>query len=208
MSPSRTDQSETHAQNGTARDYARAEGGESAAHDFYHSWMDMYQQWSEEGMTAFQKGIEATQRMMPFTPPGQEMMNLWMDSMQSFSTRISQELGQDGSPQQAMAAMADPTAYKKMYDVWLDTWSTQLEGYLRSPEFAAKSGRDLEAFSDWKKKLGEVMEAYWESIHLPSSADMREIYHKLYLMDRKLDDMDRRFRTIEKHLAQLVAAKK
>ena len=50
------------------------------------------------------------------------------------------------------------------------------------------------------KKLGEAFEIYWESVHLPSAADMREVYHKLYSLDRKLDDLDKRFRNIEKLL--------
>jgi hypothetical protein len=82
-----------------------------------------------------------------------------------------------------------------------------MDTMMRTEAFAAKSGKDLEQFADYKKKMGEMLEAYWESLHLPNSSDMREVYHKLYTMDRKLDDLDNRLRSIEKHLEKLVSVK-
>lgn len=164
------------------------------ASDAFKSWFDFYRQMSEEGMTAFQKGLEATQKFTPFAP-GQEMYSVWIDSVQDFHKKVGQE---SLYPYPGM----DTESYKKMYEAWLEAWSKNLDTYMRTPEFASRSGKDLERFSDFKKQMGNMLEAYWESIHLPSAADMREVYQKLYVLERKFDDMDRRFRSLEKYFTQ------
>lgn len=179
---------ETHARNGKHHDSSH----EKTMHDAAQNWFDFYQKMTEESMSAFQRGMEMSQKAAGFTAPfgpGQEMFRMWSESMQDFTRRMG------GEP-----FWGDPASFRRAYDAWLESWAVQMETYMRTPEFAAKSGQDLEAMSDMKKRMGKMLEAYWDSIHLPSAADMREVYHKLYLMERKMDDMDRHLRDIKKML--------
>ena len=166
--------------------------------EHFGAWQEFYQRMSEEGMAFFQQGMDAAQSMMP-SYPGKEAFQVWTDSYQDFMNRIGKE---------GMAAPGDPTAYRRMYEIWLETWGQNLETYMRTPEFAAKSGKDLEMMAEAKKRIGEMLEAYWASIHLPSSADMRELYHQLYTIDRKLDDLDHRFHMMEQALKHNTSRKK
>jgi hypothetical protein len=71
---------------------------------------------------------------------------------------------------------------------------------MSTPEFVARSGQDLEQFSEFREKTGDMMNHYWENLHLASARDLHEVFHKLYTMDRKLDDLDERLR----HLMDLM----
>jgi hypothetical protein len=160
-------------------------------------WMETYQKWTDESLNAFQQSMQQAQKMNPmFNNP--ELMKLWQDQFQSFTDKVRTTDWQHPS---------SPENFKKIYDTWLESASAQMDTMMRTEAFAAKSGKDLEQFADYKKKMGEMLEAYWESLHLPNSSDMREVYHKLYTMDRKLDDLDNRLRSIEKHLEKLVSVK-
>jgi len=157
---------------------------EASAEDFYKSWTGFYQQMADESTELFQKGMMTFQQMVPLYP-GQEMFKEWLENSQQLVSRMTEE---------SMSAPGDVNTYKRMYDLWIDTWTRNLEGYMKTPEFAARSGKDLETFSELQKKMGEMMEAYWQAIHLPSAQDMREVYHKLYTIERKLDELDRHMR--------------
>jgi hypothetical protein len=177
MPPSQTDSEKQNSHHSHSTGYSYQ--------DAYESWSQYYQQMATEGMAFFQKGLEATQKFTPFFPQP-ELYQVWTQSYQDFLSHLGHDPSQLG-----------PDKFRELYDIWLETWSRHLEHYMRTPEFAAKSGKDLETFSEFSKQMGRLLEAYWESLHLPSSADMREIYHKLYLIERKLDEMDRRFRHFE-----------
>jgi hypothetical protein len=201
MSPTQQDHGAPH-QNG------KSEGAESA----YQTWYDFYRQMSEEGMNAFQKGIEASQNFSasaPFNAHGSNplaanpIMNVWMESIHQFN----EKMGTEKTAADSLNEFSNPEYYKKMYDAWTQTWGENLETYMKTSEFAEKSGKDLEKFSDLKAQMGKTLEMYWESIHLASSADMKELYHKLYQMDRKLDDLDKRFKNIEKGIETLLTQK-
>ncbi len=159
----------------------------------YQNWTNLYQQMANEGMTFFQKSVEATQEMMPNPEQHQEMYQHWNESFLNFM----QEAGSDGQ-------IPDPESYKKLYNVWLDTWSKNFEGYMRSPEFVKNSGKNLEAFSDAKSQMGDMLEEYWHNIHLPSTRDMKEVYHKLYIMERKQDEQDRKLDEISATLKEIL----
>ena len=160
-------------------------------------WMETYQKWTDESLNAFQQSMEQAQKMNPmFNNP--ELVQLWQEQFQSFTDKVRTTDWQHPS---------SPENFKKMYDTWLESASSQMDTMMRTEAFAAKSGKDLKQFAEYKKKMGEMLEAYWESIHLPNSSDMREVYHKLYTMDRKLDDLDNRLRNIEKHLEKLTSPK-
>jgi Poly(R)-hydroxyalkanoic acid synthase subunit (PHA_synth_III_E) len=152
--------------------------------DYYKAWSGFYQQMADESTEFFQKGMTTFQRMVPLYP-GNEIFKQWLENSQDFMNRMTEE---------SLNAPGDVNTYKRMYDLWLETWTRNLEGYMKTPEFAAQSGKDLETFSDLQKKMGEMMEGYWQAIHLPSSQDMREIYHKLYMIERKLDELARHMR--------------
>jgi hypothetical protein len=154
--------------------------------DPYKAWMDYIQTVNEESATFFQRSMDMSRSLFPMA--NQDFMRLWMENYQEFVTRMTEN---------PTAFQEDPAgAARKLYDTWVDIWSKNLETYLRSPEFAAKSGRDLEMFSEMRKRWGQFLESYWEGLHLPSSADMRELYQKMYTMDRKLDDIDSRLRKL------------
>lgn len=168
--------------------------GYKNSQDAYEAWRDFYQKMTDESMAFYQQGMEMFQKMTPFYPAAQGgVFKEWINNYQAFVDRVREETG-------GMMPM-DMESYRRMYEAWLDTWTRNLESYMRTPEFVAKSGKDLEAFADVQSKFGEMMEAYWHTMHLPSTEDMKEVYHKLYLIDRKLDDMDRR-------MSELIAASK
>lgn len=151
----------------------------------FEAWQDLYRQMADEGLSFYQKGIDTVQRMFPPMYPGGELFGQWMENYQDMMSRMGEDVSR--SP-------GDMDVFRRMYDTWLDAWTRGLESYMRTPEFAAKSGKDIERFSDIQKRTGEMMEAYWHAMRLPSTHDMREIYHKLYILERKLDDLDRQIR--------------
>jgi hypothetical protein len=174
---------------------------ESSQQNPFAPWMETYQKWTDESLNTFQQSIQQSmaqaQKMNPmFNNP--ELTQLWQEQFQSFTDQVRTTDWQQPS---------SPEAFKKMYDTWLESASSQMDSMMRTEAFAAKSGQDLKQFAEYKKKMGEMLEAYWESLHLPNSSDMREVYHKLYTMDRKLDDLDNRLRNIEKHLEKLASGK-
>jgi hypothetical protein len=153
----------------------------------YRAWSDFYRQMSVEGMEMFQRGVENAQRMSPLGSDN-PFFRFWFNTQQDFMNRFSHG---------GWAEAADPEAYQKAYDSWMDTLGQNLETYMGTEEFASQSGKGLEMLSDMKKKTGELMESYWHALHLPSAHDMRELYHKLYVIERKLDEMDRRLRDLQ-----------
>lgn len=147
----------------------------------YDTWSDFYKQITDEGMSFFRQGVEMAQQMSPFYMSN-EIFQQWMENYSDFINQISQR----------SSAPLNAADYRNIYESWLDAWNKNLESYMQTQYFAEKSGKNLETMSDFKKKGGELMEAYWHNLHLPNTEDMREIYHKLYTIERKLDDMDRK----------------
>jgi hypothetical protein len=139
-------------------------------------------------MDMFRKGMDAAQQMSPFFP-GNPAFELWMQNYKQFTDKAMAE---------TMERPMEPETFRRIYEAWLTTWSKNLDVYMRTPEFLEQSGRNMEAFSEFRKRMDEMLDEYWKSIRLPSTRDMDEIYQKLYLIDRKLDDMDRRFRDFER----------
>ncbi len=184
---------DTQKENGTRNE------GQNNARDMFETWQGYYQQWADESMEMFNRGMETAQKMSPFFP-GPEMARVWMDNYKEFMDRFASEgMG---------SASSGADTYRKAYDVWLDYWTKNMEAFIQTPEFAEKSGQHLGMMSDMKQRFGEFMESYWHAMHLPSSHDMREIYHKLYIIERKLDEMDRRFREAETGSVSGAGAKK
>lgn len=147
-------------------------------------------------METMRRNWEEFYGMIPFAPQP-KVAQLWMDNYMAFI----KQAGQDGM----MGFASDPSGTsKRMYEQWVDLWSKSLDAYFRSPDFAAKSGRDLEALSEWKKWYGQWMESYWASVHLPSTADMRDVYQKLYVLDRKLDNLEQLVRDLRDPKQQAV----
>lgn len=175
MTTAKNSQEEREAQNGRRED---------SLQDAAQAWGSFYQQMADEGMDFFRKGMEIAQQASPFALGG-GVYKQWMDNYYAFVNRVMEE---------SSAPMDTKEGYRRFYDAWLDVWTRGMESYMQTPEFAARSGKHMENVSDLTKRTGEIMEAYWHSVHLPSSHDMREIYHKLYLIERKLDEMDRRMR--------------
>ncbi len=171
------------------------QNGSRQTEEAYKNWASLYQQMTEEGMGLFRKSVETAQEMMPTPEAHQEMYRHWNDSFQQFMEKASVE----GKAQ-------DPSTYKELYTLWLENWSRQFDAYMRTPEFVENSGKNLEAFSDAKSQMGEWLEEYWHNLHLPSARDMREIYHKLYILERKQDAQDRKLDQINETLSQLLKA--
>lgn len=184
----------------TAEDTQKQNG--PTGEEMFQPWMEMYKKWTEESMTSFQSAMSQAQKMNPMLG-NPELYELWQQSYQAFTDKVQTTDWRNA----ANPENYNPENFKKMYETWLENASTQMDSMMRTEAFAAKSGKDLEQFAEYKKKLGELFEGYWETLHLPNAADMREVYHKLYTMDRKLDDLDTRLRNIEKHLEKLAGTK-
>ncbi len=67
---------------------------------------------------------------------------------------------------------------------------------MQTPEFAAQSGQHLEHMSQFQEQSAKLLEQYWATLRLPSTHDMKELYHKLYVIERKLDDLDKQLYNI------------
>ncbi len=170
-----------------AKGQKREQNGHSTAPDTednpQEAWQGFYQKMAEDGMQFFQQSVEMAQKCSPFFP-NNELMTMWAGNYQDFLQQVQAETTESKG--------FDPDSYKRLYEAWLNTWTHNLEGYMRTPEFAEKSGKNLETMSEMQKKMGDFMESYWQMMRLPSAQDMREIYHKLYLIERKLDEIDSR----------------
>ncbi len=184
-----TRNSKTETQNGGREDRF----SEGAYADAYAAWGDFYQKMAEEGLDLFQRSVETAQDMMPGAM-NPNIYQYWSEGFRDFMQYTARE----GMP-------TDPQGFRQFYDMWLESWSKGFEAYMRTPEFVSSSGKNLEAMSDIQLKLGEMMEEYWHAIHLPSSRDMREIYHKIYLTERKQDEQDRKLDDINQKLDKLLA---
>jgi hypothetical protein len=174
-------------------------GHSTASQEMYENWRGYYQKMTDDGMSYYRQGMDMFQKMAPFYPANSFMQG-WMENYQTFLDRVRDESG--------AGSATDMDSYRRMYDAWLETWTKSLEGYMRTPEFVAKSGKDLEAFTDFQNKMGDMMDTYWNTLHLPNTADMKELYQKLYTIDRKLDELDRRFREFAASSKSSATAKK
>lgn len=177
----------------------------------YQAWSGFYQRMAEEGLTFFQKNMEAAQQMMPGMlgmsgMPGMGTSGMsGMPGMQGFAApdlyrQWTEAFHEMVNAWETEGGTMNPEIYQKMYRIWLEMCSKSAETFMRTPEFVQASGKNLEAFSDAKARMGEMIEEYWGLLHLPSTHDMRELYHKHYLQERKLDEMDRKLDEILSHL--------
>lgn len=157
-------------------------------HEAFETWAGFYKEMATQGMGMFEKSIEAAHQMHPLYP-GSEVYDQWLDNFKDFTEAFMRETTENPG---------DPEAFRRLYQIWLTACSKNFESYMRTPEFVARSGKNIEEFSELKQKMGEGLEEYWHAIHLPSSRDMREIYQKLTVIDRKMDELDKRFREMEK----------
>lgn len=187
------------------------EASMDAMNMMYDTWRDWMTQASQEGFSMFQQGLASAQRFAPGMAGDFEerlasmpwaasidadkltqMSQQWMDSFGRFMAHSSDAI---------QANPTDPQAYKKIYEAWLNSCAEQMEQWMQTPEFAAQSGQRLEHMSQFQEQSGKMLEQYWATLHLPSTHDMKELYHKLYVIERKLDDLD-------KQLYQIVQSQK
>ncbi len=162
----------------TTRHSQYRDSGESDTRTALDMWMDYYKTVMEQGLEVMHRGTEMAFQT-PTGMPGWDSFETWMDAYQS---RLN--------PSEKL----DNQTLRNMYDAWVHAWAESMERWMSTPEFVAKSGQDLEHFSEFQEKTGTMMNQYWETLHLASARDLHEVFHKLYLMDRKLDDMDKRLR--------------
>jgi hypothetical protein len=155
----------------------------------YTMWWDFYRQMAEEGQDMWRKSMDMAQQMTPFFP-NSDMFRQWNGMMQDM-------MGGGAGESPFLNPSSGTETYRQMYDTWLSMWTETMERSMRTPEFAAKSGKDMERFSEAHQKMSESMESYWQALRLPSAQDMREIYQKLYMIERKLDEMDQRIRRMQ-----------
>lgn len=166
----------------------------------YQVWGNFYQNMMEEGVDFLRQGMEMAQKMSPLYPDN-TAFSVWMRNYQDFMSRVSEEATTAGQRPGA-------ESYQRIYEAWLDTLSRSMETYMQTPEFVSQSGKHLETMSEVHQKMAEAMEAYWHALRLPSLHDMREIYHKLYIIERKIDDLDRRFREQQANMSSNGASAK
>src|SRR5687768_13492848 len=93
------------------------------ASEAYEAWGEFYQQMAEESMDFFRKGVENFQKMSPFYPSN-ELYQKWADNYQQFLNTMTDEPG---------IKAGDKDVFRKMYEAWMETWTRNLDSYMRSP---------------------------------------------------------------------------
>lgn len=160
-------------------------------------WLAFCRKLSEENMALFKRSVEAAQQMhsMPEgSPSATDMMGYWQNSFKDYSQRFS-----NFNP----TNLQDPTQIKHAYEQWMLYWSEQFETMMGTKEFALNSGKNLERLTQFQDKMGDVLEEYWHNLHLSTSDDMREVFQKLYTLDKKIDEIDIRFRDLASTLEEM-----
>jgi hypothetical protein len=125
----------------------------------YQAWLSMMQQMTRDNMQWFQNSLEMAQNAY------------------SFNTENT-------------GAQMDPkNMSKNLYDTWLKNWTQHLESMMAGAEFSEHSGKTLHAASEAKQQIDQMLRQYWHSLQLANAEDMKEVYLKLYQMERRLDDL-------------------
>ncbi|MBY0450354.1 MAG: hypothetical protein K2X01_07010 [Cyanobacteria bacterium] len=135
----------------------------SQANAQYQAWLGMMQQMTRDNMQWFQNSLDMAQN-------------------------LAQGTAQQGYPfnTERTGPQVDP---KSMYDAWLKNWTQHLESMMAGAEFSEHSGKTLHAASEAKQNMDQMLRQYWHSLQLANAEDMKEVYLKLYQMERRLDDL-------------------
>ncbi len=116
------------------------------------------------------------------------MQQITRDNLQWFQQSL--EMAQKAYPFASNTENTEPnTSPKSAYDAWLKHWTQHLESMMAGAEFSEHSGKTLHAASEAKQTMDQMLRQYWHSLQLANTEDMKEVYLKLYQMERRLDDL-------------------
>lgn len=160
----------------------------------YWGLFDFYQEMSREWLNYCQDFLGV---MGQFSPVNLDegLTKEWFENFHYWLEQIDTE-------------MMDINAYERLVKVWAKIWTKHLETYmgstLKTREFVGGSEKTLEALTDLKLLRDVILEAWWYAIRLPNRRDMRELYYKDYTIERKLDELNKKFNAIQHQLDTIV----
>ncbi|MDQ7821399.1 MAG: hypothetical protein RDV48_01255 [Candidatus Eremiobacteraeota bacterium] len=132
----------------------------------------------------------------------QEMVHLWVDTMQAMAR----------NPLEAMGKAWSAETYSRWYDLHSRMTSEILEGILRTPGFAAQSWEMVKGTSPFRKFSREMMETAMKTMELPTGKDINELHERLDSLEDRIESMEKEFKagkaTAKKPAAKKSAAKK
>lgn len=94
----------------------------------------------------------------------------------------------------------DPSAYKKVYDVWSRSFAEMFDQMMKTPAFAATMGKALEQSVDLKKQFDDMIEESLKHMRLPTMTDMKELHRQLNALTVQLDRVEERLERVEESL--------
>ena len=94
----------------------------------------------------------------------------------------------------------DPSGYKKVYDIWVRSFSEMFDQMMKTSAFAATMGKALEQSVDFKKQFDEMIEETLKQMRLPTTADMKELHRQLNALTVQLDRLEQRLERVEESL--------
>lgn len=91
--------------------------------------------------------------------------------------------------QEMVKGSADPEAYKKFYNTWVETMSEMVDQTLRSPIFAGNIFGTLGKSLEFQKFIDKTVDAALRSMRIPSLADFQELMARINTLEEKIDAM-------------------
>ena len=80
-------------------------------------------------------------------------------------------------------------AYKKLYNIWIETFEKEFCVLFKEPSFAATMGKMMNSTLEFRKKNDELMEVYLRALRIPTKKDLDEVYLELANLRREIRNL-------------------
>lgn len=97
--------------------------------------------------------------------------------------------------------------YKEFYKRWIETYEKTFDGFLGSEEFSADLGAFVGDFMDFKKGHEDLLEDQLKRMSIPTKGDLDAAFKDIYILKKKVKDMDSLRENVEGLSDDLVSTK-
>ncbi|MGC9324755.1 MAG: poly(R)-hydroxyalkanoic acid synthase subunit PhaE [Desulfomonilia bacterium] len=163
--------------------------------DSLKAWSDFYKQEIRQYLNVPQLGL------MRFY---QERMNQTFDKFNIFSTTFAEFLQVIFLPfEKSMKVLQDkidhlisegslPDDPHEVYRMWIKILEGHFMTLFKSPEYTKALGDTLNSLEDFLSSRNRIMQDTLQSLPIPSNKDMDDLYHELYLLKKRVKELEKK----------------
>ncbi len=179
----------------------------------------------KEAFKVFTDMYEKEFRRLLLVPPlgltrvYQERMSHAADRFNLFQGDVSEFLAQLFLPieksmkimQEELAAMADtgnlPGNSKAYYQIWLKILENSYMTLFKSPEYTKTLSKTLDSLAEFSVARQEMLYDYLQFLPIPTDRDMDELYKEIYLLKKRIKDLEKQSKSKVKETNKLFVKK-